>query len=105
LRNTQFAEVVIIPDLTQEQRKDEADMVNEAEMRNRDLSEEDRAKNLEWMVVGGRGERRMIKGAQRTATRGGRPLQAATRTSLAPELLPGCQPQGPWASVVDPNPK
>jgi hypothetical protein len=96
LRSTQFSEVVIIPDLTQEQRKDEADMVNEAEMRNRDLSEEDRAKNLEWMVVGGRGERRMIKGVKRAATRGGRPPQAATRTSLAPELLPGRQPQGPW---------
>jgi hypothetical protein len=31
LRSTQFAEVVIIPDLTQEQRKEEADMVNPLE--------------------------------------------------------------------------
>jgi hypothetical protein len=95
LRNTQFAEVVIIPDLTPEQRKDEADMVTEADERNRVLSEEDRAKNLEWMVVGARGERRLIKGVKRPAARG-RPPHAAARTSLAPALLPGRPPQGPF---------
>jgi hypothetical protein len=96
LRNTQFEEVVIIPDLTQEQRKDEADMVNEAEVRNRDLTEEDKAKNLEWMLVGARGEWRMIKGVKRTADRGGQTPKEATRTSLAPVLLPDHHQQGPW---------
>jgi hypothetical protein len=46
-----------VPDLTQEQRKDEAAMLKEAEERNGCLSEEEKAKNLEWMVVGARGER------------------------------------------------
>jgi hypothetical protein len=103
LRNTQFAEVVIIPDLTQEQRKDEADMVAEAERRNADLSADDQAKNLKWKVVGARGERRLIKGVRRVAARGrpaaeaarGRP-PAAARGGLAPALLPGRPPQGPW---------
>jgi hypothetical protein len=96
LRNTQFADVMIIADLTQEQRKDEADMMVEAEKRNRDLSEEDRSKNLEWMAVGARGERRLIKAVRRpTATRG-RPPHAAARSSLAPALLPPRQPAGSW---------
>jgi hypothetical protein len=71
LRNTQFAEVTIIPDLTNEQRKEEAEMVKEAEQRNRQLTQEDLAKNLEWRVVGARGEKRLIKTVQRSAPRGG----------------------------------
>jgi hypothetical protein len=65
LRNTQFAETVIIPDLTIEQRKEEAEMNSEAERRNRNLTQEDREKNLQWMAVGARGERRLVKGQAR----------------------------------------
>jgi hypothetical protein len=65
LRNTPFADTVIIPDLTQEQRKEEAEMISEAERRNQELTQEDKAKNLEWMVVGARGERRIVKGQVR----------------------------------------
>jgi hypothetical protein len=54
LRSTQFADTVIIPDLAKEQRKEE--MVSKVARRNEELSKEDRAKNLEWMVVGARGE-------------------------------------------------
>jgi hypothetical protein len=93
LRNTQFSEVVIIPDLTQEQRKDEADMISDAEERNRNLSAEDRAKNLEWMVVGARGEKRLIKGVKRTEAARGRPPRTATRPGLAPALLPSLPAQ------------
>ena len=61
LRNTEFEPLRISADLTREQRKDEADMVQEAERRNADLSEDDRAKNLVWMAVGRKGEKRLIK--------------------------------------------
>jgi hypothetical protein len=102
LRNTQFPEVMIIPDLTQEQRKEEADMVAEAERRNRDLTAEDAAKNLEWMAVGARGERRLIKGVKRATAARGRQPQTATRSgaaagsSLAPALLPARPQADSW---------
>jgi hypothetical protein len=94
LRNTTFSEVVIIPDLTKEKRKEEAEMVSEVERRNNELSLEDRAKNLEWSVVGARGQRRMIKGPVRMrggrgAVRGaggGQPMRGGA--ARAPELLP-----------------
>jgi hypothetical protein len=105
LRNTQFAETVIIPDLTQEQRKEEAEMNNEVERRNSELTQEDRAKNVEWMVVGARGERRMVKGTVRVrgAARGGgagRPAAAAARGGLAPVLLPARPAPEPWDPMV-----
>jgi hypothetical protein len=106
LRDTQFSEVMIIPDLTPEQRKEEADMVAEAERRNRELTEEDAAKNLEWMAVGARGERRLIKGVKRaTAARGRHPQtaarvgttpQSAAGSSLTPTLLPPRPQVGGW---------
>jgi hypothetical protein len=75
--------VVIVPDLTQEQRKMEADMVKEAEKRNSELSAEDLAKNLEWAVMGARGERRLVKVTKRERDTGraerGRPSPGVTR--------------------------
>jgi hypothetical protein len=98
LRNTQFAEVVIIPDLTQEQRKEEANMVSEVERRNRELSVEDRSKNLQWAVVGARGERRMVKGVARAAppTRGRQYAAAGRGGGPAPVLLPELPGQEAW---------
>ena len=61
LRNTPFSEVGIAPDLTQEQRKEEAELAAEAEKRNRQLSEDDVSKNLLWKVVGRKGEKRLLK--------------------------------------------
>jgi hypothetical protein len=75
LRSTQYADVVIIPDLTKEQRQEEADMHSEATRRNGELTQEDRAKNLEWMVVGARGERRIVKGTVRAGGAGAQPAQ------------------------------
>ena len=37
----------------------------EAERRNQDLTEEDRERNLKWIVVGSRGEKRIIKATER----------------------------------------
>jgi hypothetical protein len=107
LRNTTFSETVIIPDLTQEQRREEAEMNNEVERRNRDLTQEDRAKNLEWIVVGARGERRIVKGSVRTrgargagrGAGGGLP-QARGGAQAAPVLLPARPATGPWDPVV-----
>ena len=50
LRKTEFKEVTIVPDLTQQQRKEEMEMTKEAERRNMTRTEEEMAKNLEWMV-------------------------------------------------------
>ena len=61
LINTAFSEVGVVPDLTQEQRRDEAELNLTAEKRNAERSEDDMAKNLIWKVVGRRGEKRLVK--------------------------------------------
>ena len=77
LRDTVYSEVGIVPDMTVQQRREEQDMVEEANRRNEEeLTDEDRAKNWVWMVVGPRGAKRLIKGVprqyERVATEGGR---------------------------------
>jgi len=96
LKDTDFADVGIVPDLTSEQRREEAEMMEETERRNQTMrSEDDVAKNLKWMVVGPRGERRLIKGSERGrgnlrgATRGTRGHQArGGRTSYQRQHRP-----------------
>ena len=61
LDRTEYRDVQISQDLTKRQREEESDMRCEAEKRNGELSEEDKAKNLQWAVVGARGEKRLIK--------------------------------------------
>jgi len=85
LEKTKYKEVNVAPDLTKRQREKEAGLKNEADKRNERLTEEDRAKNLAWAVVGGKGERRLIKTTARpmrggTAARGRayRPPSAGT---------------------------
>jgi len=60
-RKTRFSDIDIGPDLTKRQRQEEGDMRAEAARRNREVSDEDRAKNLAWTVVGPKGERRLVK--------------------------------------------
>ena len=107
LRGTIHQDIGIVPDLTVEQSREEHQLAEEAERRNEDeLSQEDLAKNLKWMVVGQRGARRLIKGVpkeqqawrgrggsdnrrrtggrhwpRRTAARGG-PMTGANATAL-----------------------
>ena len=69
LKNTLLAEVGIMPDLTQEQRRDELEMVQEAQRRHEEMSEEDRAKNGFWRAVGRRGEKRLVRGISREGDR------------------------------------
>jgi hypothetical protein len=61
LEDTCFSDVNIAPDLTKKQRDEEAELKKEAERRNKSLSENDVSKNLHWVVVGPRGERRLTK--------------------------------------------
>ena len=65
LWNTEFKKVTVVPDLTQQQRREEVEMVREAERRNGTRTPEEVAKNLEWMVVGRKGEKRLFKGTAR----------------------------------------
>ena len=66
LRNTTYEEVGLVPDLTVQQRREEQQMVEEVERRNEeDLTEEDKAKNLKWLMVGPRGAKKIIKGTVR----------------------------------------
>ena len=71
LRESEYSEIAIAPDLTKQQRKEEEDLVKEAERRNLARTEEDKAKNLEWTLVGQRGEKRLIKITNRRGGRGG----------------------------------
>ena len=65
LRHTMYEVVLIVPDLTKSQRKGEQQLREEADRRNQELSNEDRERNLKWIVVGSRGEKRLIKGTER----------------------------------------
>lgn len=65
LQNSEYSEVNIVPDLTRKQRMEETTMRDEVDQRNKELTKEDREKNLKWLVVGRKGERRIIKGQER----------------------------------------
>jgi len=65
LKRTRFEKVNVVADLTRRQRQEESKMVEEAERKNRNLTEDDRSKYLKWMVVGRKGEKRLIKGVDR----------------------------------------
>jgi len=79
LISTKFSEVQVVPDLTKTQRERENKMREEMHRRNAALPEEDRAKNLEWAVVGARGERRLIKTTARVQRPQGSQNAAAAR--------------------------
>ncbi len=61
LEKTSFSNVNVAADLSKIQRDQEKEMKKEAKRRNAQLSEEDQSKNLQWMVVGARGEKRFVK--------------------------------------------
>jgi membrane-associated HD superfamily phosphohydrolase len=65
LRGTRYDNVAIVPDMTKMQRRAEDKLTREAEDRNEQLTAEDRNRNLKWLVVGRRGEKRLIKGTER----------------------------------------
>jgi hypothetical protein len=81
LKSTKFCDISIVPDLTRKQRSREARMKEEAEEKNKDLTAEERRRNVKWLVVGRRGEKRLIKGVERDQEQYG----AGTRTSYGRE--------------------
>ena len=60
LANSKFSLISIIPDLTIKQRKCEENLRKEADKRNRGMEKEE-STNWEWVLVGERGQRRLIK--------------------------------------------
>jgi hypothetical protein len=121
LRNTDYSDTSIVPDLTPMQRSEEVGLSEEAERRNREeLTSDDVQKNLKWAVVGQRGARRLIKTAARPAwernergrgggqwtrgaARGGRtpvvPQPTGQRPTLGVELLPGRKRTRDWRAA------
>ena len=68
LLGTQFNDVAVVPDLTKRQRAGEAKLREEANRRNLQLTQTDKQNNLKWIVIGRRGEKRLIKGTEREFT-------------------------------------
>ena len=94
-RGTEVSDVNFGPDLTKEQRKEEADMKKEMEDKNNALTVDEKAKNLAWRLVGPRGERRLIKGTMRDqeprrqagiTTSNGRRLSSRGLNNRGPQL-------------------
>jgi translation initiation factor IF-2 len=65
LRGTRYDNISVVPDMTKMQRQAEDKLAREADSRNNRLTTEDRDRNLKWLVVGKRGEKRLIKGTER----------------------------------------
>ena len=103
LNDTNFKDIGITPDLTREQRLEEDELVKEAEKRNMERTAEDRSKNVEWILVGQQGEKRLIRmvnrrGGTRGATRGGRSDRGGILPSTGPSTG-GWAPQTGEASL------
>jgi hypothetical protein len=105
LAETELANVSIVPDLTEKQRRMEREIMQEAERRNlEDLTDEERAKNVAWKVVGKKGQRRLIKGSGgwERVGRGGGVGAARGRGAerggmgVGPALLPSRGRAGNW---------
>jgi hypothetical protein len=69
LRGGKYDNVSVVPDLTRMQRRGEDKLTSEADSRNGNLTADDREKGLRWIVVGKRGEKRLIKGVEREPQR------------------------------------
>ncbi len=65
LEDTVFSDVIVGIDLTKVQREEEKEMKKEADRRNTQLAEQDKSEKLQWLVVGARGEKRIIKAVPR----------------------------------------
>ena len=62
LQNTEYQGIGIGPDQTKKQKQAEIKLKEEANRMNREeLTDQDKAKNLRWVVVGQRGEKRIVK--------------------------------------------
>jgi hypothetical protein len=99
LQGTQYHDISVVPDLTKKQRSKEARMKQEAEERNKKLTNDERNRNEKWLVVGRRGEKRLIKGIERDVQYMGRNnnnLQSSSSGNTNTQLLPSAPPRGPF---------
>ena len=69
--------------MTKSQRRGEQKLRGEADSRNALLTREDRDKNLKWIIVGKRGEKRLIKGTERDGQWGQQDRQRGRRPASA----------------------
>jgi hypothetical protein len=103
LADSELSSLSIVPDLTEKQRKAERDMIEEAQRKNQEeLTDDDRAKNLVWRVVGKKGQKRMVKmyntlrgGGTSSRARGGAARGMMTSRGSG-NLLPAVQRQEGW---------
>ena len=87
LSGTDFNHVSIVPDLTHQQRKEEEKLRKTAEKRNSEMTQ-DEALNWEWVLVGVRGERELIKRRVHiTGGRGSRLSQPVNRQTERMEYI------------------
>jgi hypothetical protein len=93
LRGTMYDNVAIVPDMTRLQRRTEDDLTAEAANRNKQLTADDVSKNLKWLVIGKRGEKRLIKGTERDQQSFARP--AIQLHNYIP-AVPQPQPPAGW---------
>jgi hypothetical protein len=89
-----MSRVGISKDLTPQEIHEEKEMEREAEKKNKDVNQEDRAKILKWLVVGKKGEKRLIKTTEKSGptschgTRGDHATRGH-RSSLLPPISRG----------------
>jgi hypothetical protein len=69
LRGGRYDNVAVVPDLTKMQRRGEDKLSVEAGERNKNLTGEDNERGMRWIVIGKRGEKRLIKGVEREPQR------------------------------------
>jgi hypothetical protein len=96
LHGTQFHDISVVPDLTKKQRSREARLKQEAEERNKKLTNEDRNRNEKWLVVGRRGEKRLIKGIERDVQYMGNRNGTQSSGNTNSQLLPSAPPRSPF---------
>jgi hypothetical protein len=71
LQNTEYQHIGIGPDQTKKQKQAEIKLTEEANRLNREeLTDQDKAKNLKWAVIGPRGEKRLVKVTDREREKG-----------------------------------
>lgn len=79
MRDTEWYEVYISPDLTHQQRKEDERLKQESEKKNAERSEEE-AKNFEFCLVGKKGQKKLVKTFKATITEGSQTEKGGIQT-------------------------
>lgn len=85
LNATHFRNISVVPDLTRKQREADDNTRREADRKNKEeLTAEDKAKNMQWVAVGRKGARRVVKKEQRPSPYYSHPQNQLVRFPGAP---------------------